>query len=361
MLAVIAALVLVQSSNTGTAFDAFSRQAAEARDAGNLDMAFDLYTKALKLRPSWDEGLWNAGSIAYDGDHYGDCVSMFDRLTAIKPDLAPAWTMNGLCQYARHDYQAALKSFTRAEQLHFEGPPELSRTARLHYALVLTKTGSYEKAIVVLTELTRMDRKTPDITVAAGIAGLRRSWTPAEVPEPEREKVGRLGDAMSTAMEMDPKGATEKFEAALQQFPSEPDIHFRFGAFLMRQAPDRGIAEIKKAVELDPRHIPALVGLASIYLNNGDTKTAISYAKSASQASPDDFAPHIVYGRALLQMEDYVDAAVELESAVRIAPESAEAHYSLASAYSRLSRTEDARHEQDEFKRLRKLIDAAHP
>jgi Tfp pilus assembly protein PilF len=162
-------------------------------------------------------------------------------------------------------------------------------------------------------------------------------------------------------MELDAKGAVPKFEAALQEFPSDPDIHFRFGAFLMQQSPERGMAELKKTLELDPAHIPALVGIATIYLHNGDPKTATEYALKATQADPDDFAPHVVYGRALLDDDDCIGAAVELETAVRLAPESADAHYSLATAYSRLGRKEDARHEQEEFKRLRKLIDAAHP
>jgi Tfp pilus assembly protein PilF len=206
-----------------------------------------------------------------------------------------------------------------------------------------------------------MDRKTQEIGIAAGIAGLRKCWVPSEVPEAEREKVTSLGEAMSTAMELDAKGAVPKFEAALQRFPADPDIHFRFGAFLMQQAPERGIAEIKKALELDPAHVPALVGLASIYLRDGEPAPALEYALRATQAGRDDFATHVVYGRALLETDDAVHATVELETAVRLAPESADAHYSLASAYARLGRGDDARHEQEQFKRLRKLIDAAHP
>ncbi len=129
----------------------------------------------------------------------------------------------------------------------------------------------------------------------------------------------------------------------------------------MQQAPERGIAELKKTIELDPKHIPALVGIATIYLKNGDPKTAIDYALRATQADPNDFAPHVVYGRALLDSDDNINAAVELEKAVKLAPESADAHYSLATAYSRLGRKSDAQHEQEEFRRLRKLVDAAHP
>lgn len=360
MLAILAALFLTQTSKQPAGFESLATRAASARDAGHPDQALDLYREALKLSPKWEEGLWNAGSLAYDSDKFSECAPFFHRLAAVKPEVAPAWIMAGLCEYGRHNYDEARKSLLTAEQLKFEAPPELSRAARLHLAIVLIKTGSFEKALVLLTELTRMDRKTQDILVAAGIAGIRMPWLPSEVPEAERERVYKVGDAISTAMEQDAKGAIAKFEDALQKFPSDPDIHFRFGAFLMLQQPERGMGELKKTLELATAHIPALVGLATIYLKNGDNANAREYARRAVQAGPDDFATHIVYGRVLLETDETTEAATQLEAAVRLAPESADAHYSLATAYSRLGRKDAAQREQEEFKRLRRLIDATH-
>lgn len=342
-------------------FDSLSRQAAAARDAGKLDDAVALYGRALKLRPSWDEGWWNLGSIEYDRDKFTECAAAFDRLTALKADLSPAWIMSGLCQYGKRDYRAALHSFLRSELLHFDGPPELSRAARLHLALCLTKAGTFEKAIVTLTELTRMDRRTPEIAIAAGIAGLRKAWLPPEVPEVDREMVSRLGDAMASGMELDPKAALEKFAALVNDLPNQPDIRFRYGAFLMQQEPEKGIEQLKKAIELDPGHIPALVGLSTIYLRNGETQAALTYGERAVLADPGDFATHVALGRALLETDDSERAADQFRIATKLAPESADAHFSLASAYSRLGRKEDAQREQEEFKRLRKIVDAAHP
>jgi tetratricopeptide (TPR) repeat protein len=351
------ALLMLASSP----FDAISRQAAEARDAKKLDEALRLYQKALKLKPDWEEGLWNAGSIAYDLDQYKDCAPAFKHLAAIKPDVLPAWTMEGLCEYHLRDYDAALKSLTHVEHMNFQESQELSRAARLHLALVLTKIGNYEKAIVLLLQLTRVDKKSPEIIVAAGIAGLRRPWIPPEVPESERDKVFKLGDAMASVMELDNKTAMEKFEGVLRDYPAEANIHFRFGGFLMEQDPERGIAEIKKAVELDPLHVPALVSLSSIYLNRDQTETARQYADQAVKIAPADFTTHVELGRVLLASDDAQGAVKELETAVKLAPESPEAHFNLASAYAKLNRKADAAREREEFRRLRKLIDSNQP
>jgi tetratricopeptide (TPR) repeat protein len=333
-------------------FQGLSRQAEVARDSKQLDKALALYRQAVKLKPDWDEGWWNLGSLAYDLDQYAECAPAFHRLAVLKPDSAPAWTMAGLCEYRLRSYEAAADSLSHAEQLKFQGPVELARSARLHLALVLTKTGRFERAITVLTEMTLVHKVAPDVAVAAGIAGLRQPWLPNEVPEESRELVYMLGDAMGSAMEKDYRQATEKFEAALRQYPQEANVHFRFGAFLNIQDSARGVEEIQKAVELAPNHVPALVGLTVMHLKREEFDSALEMGERAVKAGPEDFSTHIALGRALLAKENPARAAAELEVAVKLAPASPEARFSLASAYSRLSRKADAARELAEFKKL---------
>lgn len=319
-------------------FQTLSQQAEAARDAHQMEKALTLYQRALKLRPTWEEGWWNLGSIAYDQDRYSECAPAFRRLAALKPESAPAWTMAGLCEFKLRRFDAALESFGRVAALKFQEPPELARAARLHLALVLTKSGNFERAIATLTELTRAQKSSPEIAVAAGIAGVRQAWLPAEVPESSRELVFALGDAMASAMEFDFKEATRKFEKALAAFPRDANVHFRYGAFLNAQDADRGIDEIKTAVALAPQHVPALVGLTVIYLKHEEAQQALEYGRRAVQASPDDFSTHIALGRALLAGENPAAAARELEVAVKLAPASPDAHFSLASAFLRMGR-----------------------
>src|SRR2546423_183087 len=72
-------------------FQSLVRQADTARDSKQLEKAAALYQRALKLKPDWDEGLWNLGSITYDLDRYAECAPAFRRLAAVKPDSVPAW------------------------------------------------------------------------------------------------------------------------------------------------------------------------------------------------------------------------------------------------------------------------------
>lgn len=349
---ILAFLALPLAAQT---FESLAAQAQAARDAKQFDKALNLYQRALKLKPNWDEGLWNVGNIAYDFDRYTECAPAFRNLAAVKPDSAPAWTMAGLCEYKLRQYDPALESLSHAEQLKFEEPPELAKAARLHLALVLTKSGSFERALTVLTELVRVHQSSPEAIVAAGIAGLRQPWLPFEVPEASRELVYRLGEAMAPAMERDYSTAKQKFDALVQQFPREPNVHFRYGAFLNIQDSAQGVEEIQKALELAPDHVPALVGLVVIYLKREEFDRALEYGERAVKVSPGDFSTHIALGRALLAKEEPARAATELETAVKLAPASPDAHFSLASAYSRLGRKEDSARELAEFKKLENL------
>jgi tetratricopeptide (TPR) repeat protein len=363
MIAIAAAFLLMQATSApaATSFGALSRQAAAERDAKRLTDALAHYREALKLKPDWAEGYWEAGSIEYDQDRYEQCAADFERLAALKPDQATGWTMAGLCRYHLRDYETALKSLHQAQRLGFQENTDLARAARLHMALVLIKLNNFETAITALLELTRIDRKTQEIVVASGIAGLRKPWTPPEVPEADRDRVFKLGDAMAAVMEQDSKQALEKFGVVVRDYPNDPNVHFRYGAFLLQQDPDRGIQEIKKALELEPEHIPALVGLASIYLKRDDPRAAREYAEKAVKLAPGDFATHVTLGRVLLDADDAAGAARELETAVRLAPASPESHFNLASAYAKLGRKEAAAREREEFRRLRQLSDPNRP
>ncbi|MGA2272597.1 MAG: tetratricopeptide repeat protein [Bryobacteraceae bacterium] len=366
----IAAALLMQATTASSApavphaapsFEVLSRQAVEARDGKRLAEALTLFRKALQLKPDWVEGLWEAGSIEYDQDQYKECSADFQKLAALTPGQAPGWTMAGVCEYQLRDYDAALKSLLRAEQLGFPEAAELARAGRLHLALVLIKLNRFEDAIVKLVQLTRDDKKTPEIVVASGIAGLREPWTPPEVPESERDKVFKLGDAMAAVMEQNAQEALEKFAIVLRDYPNDANVHFRYGAYLMQEDPERGIQEIGKTIELQPDHIPALVSLANIYLKRDQTPLARQYAEKAVQVAPGDFATHVTLGRVLRETDHDADAVREFQTAVRLAPGSPEAHYDLAATYAKLGRNADAAREREEFRRLRKITDPNQP
>ena len=91
-----------------------------------------------------------------------------------------------------------------------------------------------------------------------------------------------------------------------------------------------------------------------IYLKRDELPVALEYAERAVHAGPEDFSTHMARGKVLLAMNDAAKALPELEQATKLSPETPEAHFTLATAYSRLGRKPDAQREQENFKRLTK-------
>ena len=368
-------------------FELLVKQAKSAQENNRTDEALALYRKAVALRPAWDDGWWSIGMLTYDKDAYSECTAAFRRLRSLKPDLAPAWTMSGLCEYRLREYDAASRSLLEAERLGFQGSAELARSGRLHLALLLTKNSNFEHALLLCGLLFRSADSTPEVVAAAGVAGLGRPLLLKDVPESDRPLVMTLGGALEAAFAKSAAEAIKEFQAAVQTYPDEADIHYRFGAFLVKNEPARGLAEIRRALELNPSHLPALITLSLESLNADDYAAARGYAERAVRAAPDNFAAHLMFGRSLLletksrELDSAPakpappakatspskarpisptlrDAVHELELAVRLAPESQDAHFSLSSAYALAGRNADAARERTEYERLRKLDNA---
>jgi predicted Zn-dependent protease len=95
--------------------------------------------------------------------------------------------------------------------------------------------------------------------------------------------------------------------------------------------------------------------IAFEYLKRGDGPSALPWAQQAAAAAPNAFPAHKALGQALLETGD-VDASIkELQVGLKLAPESPGLHFTLARAYQRAGRLEDATRERDEFTRLDRL------
>ena len=75
----------------------------------------------------------------------------------------------------------------------------------------------------------------------------------------------------------------------------------------------------------------------------------------AVAAAPNAFAARKALGQALLDTGDVEGAIRELELGIKLAPQSPGLHFTLAKAYQRAGRLDDAARERAEFTRLDRL------
>ncbi len=345
------------SAATPANFDEIAAAAKAAQDANHPAEALRLYRRALALRPSWQDGWWAVGTLHYDQDQYPEARDALKRLVALNSDAGPGFSLLGICEYRTQEYDSALAHLGRGYTLGVRGKGSLAQVAEYHLIALLTRAGHFEAALEKLTELmaSGADEDAPT-TAAAGLAALRRPMLPADVPEKDRALITAAGKAVLNTLARRPEKAEADFKALVETYPSTPNVHYSYGAYLLVADPDRALAELKQELVISPHHLPALVAIAVEYLRRTDGAAALPFAREAVESYPESFEAHNVLGRALVETGQLESGMKELQLSAALAPDSPQTHFALAAAYAKAGRKAEAAKERAEFLRLRNEI-----
>jgi tetratricopeptide (TPR) repeat protein len=333
-------------------FETLSQRARVARDAGRNDEAIAAYRTAVELRPDWDEGLWYLGVLQYETGKCAEADAAFERFLGLKPQAGPGWAIRGVCAFDRGDFPDAIEWLRKGIDLGLGANAELQRVALSRVAQAFVKTGQFELAIGPLTQLAQLSPGPPGLVETTGLALLRLDMLPAEVPEGRRELVQKLGRAGVAHLGQRGEEAGRLYAEVVAEYPDTPGVHYAYGVFLLRSGSDKGLSELRRAAELRPDDAMAHLQIAFELLARGAFPEARESAMKAVELAPGLFAARNALGRALVEMGDVAAGVRELEVAVRLAPESAETHFTLARAYAKAGRPEDAARERAAFAEL---------
>jgi tetratricopeptide (TPR) repeat protein len=340
-------------------FDRLAREGSVAREAGRVDEALELYNKAVKLRPSWDEGHWYIGTLYYGMDRYAEARDSFRRVIAIQEKKAGpkpvsngrVYGMKGLCEFQVKNYEVALADLLKARDLGVESD-ELLSAVRYHTAIIMTRLEQYEFAMLNLQPFAQKGNDAPTVIEAFGLATLRMPMLPAELPPDRREMVllaGR-GSYYQAARLSGP--ARPAFEELAGRYPDSPNVHYAYGVFLLGEDPDRALEEFKKELKQSPAHTWSMLQIAFEYIKRSDWESARPWAQQAVDTAPQDFAGRRALGQVLFELGDTPGAIEQLELGVKMAPDSPSLRFVLARAYQKAGRSADADREREEFRKL---------
>jgi tetratricopeptide (TPR) repeat protein len=329
--------------------------ADKAREAGHLDEALRLYFKALEESPTWAEGWWYIGTIHYDLYQYKPAREAFRRLVALQPNHGPGYAYAGLCEFELGRYEAAVDHLRRAGALGFGDQKELRDVSRYHLGIALTRLEDFDVALSILNGFAIEGHESARVIEAMGLALLRMPLLPGELPAERREMVMMAGRANFYAARRHSVPARRTFEELAARFPEAPNVNYAFGTFLLVEEPERGLEFLRRELGLAPGHVHAKLQIAFEYNKRSDFEAAVPYAREAVEAAPGLFPARKAYGDALLGA-GHVDAAIDqLEAGVKLAEDSPGMRFSLARAYARAGRAEDAARERAEFRRLDRI------
>ncbi len=333
-------------------------RATKARTDGKLDEAVKLYGQALKLNPKWAEGWYFLGTIHYEQDHARDCVTAMGKFTQLAPQVSSGYAILGLCLYQASDFAGALTALTRADRLGLPRGEALTDVASYHAALLFTRDENFERAMQILNFFSNREPLEPKIIEAAGLAALRMPIFPIDLKVEDRALVYRTGRAVLTAGNRHAPEAARQLAEIAQDYPTALNVHFVYGSLLINVDPERGIAELKKEIEIQPKHLPAHILLGLEYLRRGDADQAVLCGEEAVAMAPANFTGHVVLGRSLAESgKDLTRGISELEMAAKLEPTSPQVRIALASAYAKAGRREDAATQRAEFQRLKKQLE----
>lgn len=336
-------------------FDRLVAAATEARLAERWEEAIGLYAKVVKLKPDYVEGYWYQGTAYYSLDNFARCKESFRRVTKLAPKNGAAYAFLGLCEFGLKEYDRALQDLLESRVLGVGDTKDLAGVARYHAAILMTRMEQYEQALETLGEFANEGNDNPRVIEAMGIATLRMAMLPIETPPDRREMVLMGGRASYMMATRNTAAADAAFESLVARYPETPNVHYAYGVFLLQEQSDKAIKEFERELELQPGHAASLMQLAYEYLKRGDPQTALPWAQKAVEAAPNAFAPRKSLGQALLETGDVEGAIRELEIGIKLAPESPGLHFTIARAYQRAGRVDDAERARNEFTRLDRL------
>jgi len=102
---------------------------------------------------------------------------------------------------------------------------------------------------------------------------------------------------------------------------------------LINNKPDEARKAFDSSLKLDPKHVPALLGMATLDLSGRRNKEARSWLARAEAAAPQSAEVHLAWGRFHLAEKRPTDAEQSLQKAIALNPQAVPARLELGDLY----------------------------
>lgn len=170
--------------------------------------------------------------------------------------------------------------------------------------------------------------------------------------------VEQAGDVAQLLLASKYDQAFPKLQKLIAEYPTTPFLHYAYGTALDSLSQyDEAKAQMRAEIQISPQSAMPWTRLASIALRQRRPDEAMPAAQNAVRLAPDSADAHYVLGRAWADSGDAGKAIPELERASQLSPDSPEIHFALAKAYARANQPEKASEERATFARLNTLAE----
>jgi tetratricopeptide (TPR) repeat protein len=144
--------------------------------------------------------------------------------------------------------------------------------------------------------------------------------------------------------------AAEHFEKAIQTDPKYSRAFLYLGRVQSAlYEDDKATASLKQAIEIDPDYEEARASYAAVLLDGGNLDEAVRQLNVVTRREPDRAMAWYLLSQAYARKEDYNDGKTAAETAIRLTPKNAEAHFWLAECLRKLKQPADAEREYNSY------------
>lgn len=317
----LTAKAVPRQQSVGSAFEVLAKSATDARETGKTEEALRDYQRAVEIRTDWEEGWWYLGTLQYDSDHFAEAIPALERVVQLDPTLASAWNFLGLCEFETQDYGNSLEHLQMGQKLERGDDPEIARVSRYHLAVLLNRSGDFEKASAMLASGIA-DQPPAPLKVALGLSLLRVPLLPQEIDPSQDALVQEAGETAFVLLQRDTASTLDRFRMLLKKYPDTPYLHYAFGIALASAARnDEALLQQHEELKISPKSALPYVEIALLDLRLRHPQDALRAAEMAVQLAPDSSAAHQALGLSLQALGQTQKTEGEFRMAQTLAPE----------------------------------------
>jgi serine/threonine-protein kinase len=217
------------------------------------------YRRALALQPDYWEVPYDLGVFYYRRGRYGPAAEMFQRVVEKTPDSVRGWNSLGAAYQQADRFDDALAAYRRSAEVR-PNDGAYSNMGTLLYFL-----GRYQASAEAFEQAVKL---TPGKALYWSNLGDAYRWAPGTRPK------------AAAAYEK----AIERAREQIQVDPRDATVRVTLGLSLAKSGhPSEGLAEIRKALEIEPGNPDTFVAAAVVTNLAGKPDDAIGWLRQAVQ------------------------------------------------------------------------------
>jgi tetratricopeptide (TPR) repeat protein len=301
-----------------------------------------------------DSAAWGAAMQDYSEGQYPEAIAALKSWVMHNPNDGTAWAVMGLSEFALKDYDNARIHLQRGIDLGLKGSTESVQLANISLALLLIRNGQFDMATTLLAPLAGKPPMAAQVQLALGLALLHMQTMADDLDSSHRELAQSAGAIVELLLASRYTEAFPAFQKLIAEHPETPWLHYAYGEALDSLSQyDDAKAQMQTELKVSPHNALPWIQLASIDVRQHLPADALNAAQTAVAMAPDSAEAHYELGRAWLESGDAQKSIAELEKANTIQPDNPEIHFVLARAYTKANEPEKAAAERAAFMQLK--------